>query len=183
MLILTNCKHILYNFIVRKIGDNMNKVVKNKKGFTLVELLAVIVVLAIIILIAMPSVMSAMDKARRNALVTEATEITKIAQTAYADDSMGTGITAICYNFYYLVKEGYLDKKMDGYSGAVYLSIDAKGKVHSKIAISNGVYGYYGDPKNMVSSKLESIPEVENNCKNIPDVAKEYQEKLSEKSE
>ena len=45
----------------------MRKMKNNKKGFTLVELLAVIVVLAIIILIAMPSVMSAMDKARRNA--------------------------------------------------------------------------------------------------------------------
>ena len=40
----------------------MKDIIKNKKGFTLVELLAVIVVLAIIILVAMPNVMSAMEK-------------------------------------------------------------------------------------------------------------------------
>lgn len=145
----------------------MKKIVKNKKGFTLVELLAVIVVLAIIILIAMPSVMSAMDKARRNALITEVTEITKIAQTAYADDSMGTGITSICYNLEYLVEHGYLDKKLEGYTGAVLLSVNADGKVSSDIIISNGVYSYTGSTKEVSNDNLKSSPTVTNNCSNF----------------
>lgn len=119
----------------------MNKSnLKNKKGFTLVELLAVIVVLAIIILIAMPSVMSAMDKARRNALITEANEITKIATTAYADDSMGTGITKVCYNLKYLSDNGYLDKNLSDYTGQVGVEVDANGKVTTKVWLSNGIY-------------------------------------------
>ena len=119
----------------------MKKMLKNSKGFTLVELLAVIVVLAIIILIAMPAVMSAMDKARRNALVTEATEIAKVAQTAFADKSMGgTGLTDACFGLHYLVDEGYLDKKLDGYSGFITVTVDAKGKVSVKTDISNGIY-------------------------------------------
>lgn len=114
---------------------------KNKKGFTLVELLAVIVVLAIIILIAMPSVMSAMDKARRNALITEATEITKIAATAFADDSMGTGLTSECYSLQALKNGGYLDKNLKDYSGSVSISIDSNtGAVTRKIWLSNGIY-------------------------------------------
>lgn len=118
----------------------MRKMKNNKKGFTLVELLAVIVVLAIIILIAMPSVMSAMDKARRNALITEATEIVKIATTAYADDSMGTGITKVCYNLKYLADNGYLDKNLTGYTGQVGVQVDATGKVETQIWLSNGIY-------------------------------------------
>lgn len=114
---------------------------KNKKGFTLVELLAVIVVLAIIILIAMPSVMSAMDKARRNALITEASEITKIAATAFADDSMGTGLTSKCYSLQALKDGGYLDKNLKDYSGSVSISIDSNtGAVTRKIWLSNGIY-------------------------------------------
>lgn len=141
------------------------KLAKNTKGFTLVELLAVIVVLAIIILIAMPSVMSAMDKARKNSLVTEISEIAKIAQTAYADDSMGTGITSKCYKLQDLVDNGYMDKKMSGYSGAVSLSVNpSNGKVSSKIRISNGVYKYEGFVQEADVSKLKSGATVNNNC-------------------
>ena len=41
----------------------------NKKGFTLVELLAVIVVLAIIMLLAIPNVLSVLNVSRRKAFV------------------------------------------------------------------------------------------------------------------
>lgn len=117
------------------------ELLNNKKGFTLVELLAVIVVLAIIILIAMPSVMSAMDKARRNALVTEVNEISKIAQTAYADKSMGgTGLTSACFNLKYLVDNGYMDKKLESYTGYVIVEVSDSGKVSTKADISNGIY-------------------------------------------
>ena len=144
---------------------------KNKKGFTLVELLAVIVVLAIIILIAMPSVMSAMDKARRNALITEASEITKIATTAYADDSMGTGITKVCYNLKYLSEQGYLDKNLSGYTGQVGVEVDSNGKVLTKIWLSNGIYKITtGDidgasPTGLsVKDNISSGDKTENNC-------------------
>jgi len=39
----------------------------NKKGFTLVELLAVIAILAIILLIAVPAILGVIDEARKNA--------------------------------------------------------------------------------------------------------------------
>lgn len=146
----------------------MKKRMENKKGFTLVELLAVIVVLAIIILIAMPSVMGAMDKARRNSLVTEASEIAKIAQTAYADDSAnGTGIKAICYNLEYLVENGYMDKKLgNDYKGGVLLVVDdSTGKVTTKINLTNGVYSIKDkDPKTVDASKLSGDVNIDNNC-------------------
>lgn len=59
----------------------------NKKGFTLVELLAVIVVLAIIMIIAIPSVLNSMATAKKNSfkvfgqdVIRKAMEIREIAE-------------------------------------------------------------------------------------------------------
>ncbi|MBE6161277.1 MAG: type II secretion system protein [Firmicutes bacterium] len=123
----------------------------NKKGFTLVELLAVIVVLAIIILVAMPNVLSAMDKARRNALVTEASEFAKIAQAAYSDDAMNGGLTTgnsetgYCYSMDYLINKGYMDKKKGGNDhGSVLLQVSNTGETTYTIWLSNGTYSING---------------------------------------
>lgn len=70
---------------------------KNTKGFTLVELLAVIVILAVLIVIAMPSVLKIMENARRSAFETEVKSYLKAAQTQYANDlaeGATTGATA-----------------------------------------------------------------------------------------
>ena len=49
----------------------MNENNNNLRGFTLVELLAVIVVLAIVMLIALQAVLPAMERARRSSPVSE----------------------------------------------------------------------------------------------------------------
>ncbi len=65
---------------------------KNKKGFTLVELLAVIVVLAIIMIIAVPQVMTAMDNARANTFKIEVQKVIRAAMTQQSADDL-TGVT------------------------------------------------------------------------------------------
>ena len=57
----------------------MNK----RKGFTLVELLAVIVILAIIMIIAIPSVLGTMTTARKKSFVEYATKVYMAAQSKY----------------------------------------------------------------------------------------------------
>jgi len=52
----------------------------NKKGFTLVELLAVIAILAILVIIALPNVMGMFNQAKKNSFTTEVKEIYKVAQ-------------------------------------------------------------------------------------------------------
>lgn len=140
----------------------MRKMKNNKKGFTLVELLAVIVVLAIIILIAMPSVMSAMDKARKNSLVTEATEIVKIAQTAYADDMMNALVPAnsegYCYSLQYLISEGYMDKNLGGTGnsatewGSVLLTVDQNSVATYTVYLTNKIYSINGVSSTAITS-------------------------------
>ncbi len=59
-----------------------------KKGFTLVELLAVIAILAILVIIALPNVMNLFNRAKQNAFETELKEVFKTAQQQWIADSM-----------------------------------------------------------------------------------------------
>ena len=62
---------------------------KNRKGFTLVELLAVIAILAIIVIFATPKVIQLFNNARRSAFDTEIRTLYKQAKS----DFMATSIT------------------------------------------------------------------------------------------
>lgn len=55
----------------------------NKKGFTLVELLAVIAILAILVIIALPNVLGMFNQAKKDTFTTETKEMVKIAQQQY----------------------------------------------------------------------------------------------------
>ena len=59
-----------------------------KKGFTLVELLAVIAILAILVIIALPNVMGMFNTAKENSFKTEVKEIFKTAEQTWIQDSM-----------------------------------------------------------------------------------------------
>ena len=65
----------------------------NKKGFTLVELLAVIVVLAVILVIAIPNVLSIIDKSRKDSTVSTGKMMVKAAQLAIAQGQTADGTT------------------------------------------------------------------------------------------
>ena len=127
----------------------MKKILKNKKGFTLVELLAVIVVLAVIILIAMPSVMNSMAKARRNSFVIEANEVIKSAQTAYAQYLMnGGGGSEICVPYKVLIDSGYIEKNDPNYTGSVKIKTSETGASTYTVWLSNKTYRIgYDDSK------------------------------------
>ena len=59
-----------------------------KKGFTLVELLAVIAILAILVLVAVPNVLSMFNKAKKDTFLTEAKNIFKESASKYISDNM-----------------------------------------------------------------------------------------------
>ena len=116
----------------------------NKKGFTLVELLAVIVVLAVIMLLAVNAVIPQMNKARKNAFVTEANAFIDAAGTYY-QNAMLTGeggMTAAggCVNIADLIGP-YIEKDSDDYKGHIDIAIDnATNKATYTISLSNGQY-------------------------------------------
>lgn len=60
---------------------------KNKKGFTLVELLAVIAILAILVIIALPNVINLYNKAKKHAFIVEAQNVIKSATSKFIEES------------------------------------------------------------------------------------------------
>ena len=135
----------------------MGKIKLNKKGFTLIELLAVIVILAILILLAMPSVLSIMENARKNAFITEAQSFTKAANTKYAQDVLNDpNSETTCYS----IKQLPVDKDLTDYTGSIQIvTDDGTGKVSYKIWLSNKEFSITGqDSADLDIEKLDGTP-------------------------
>lgn len=61
---------------------------KNKRGFTLVELLAVIAILAILVILALPNVMNMYVRAKKNTFLTEAQNILKESTNKFIQEGV-----------------------------------------------------------------------------------------------
>ncbi len=123
-------------------------ILKNKKGFTLVELLAVIVILAVIIVIASSSVGGLMTEARKNALAIEGNELVNAAKNAYQlailNGEVGSGDA--CFSLEYLYKKDYFSKGSDNkYKGSALVQKNADGIVKYSFWITNGSYVVAGE--------------------------------------
>ena len=113
---------------------------KNKKGFTLVELLAVIVVLAIIMIIAVPAVLDSMSNAKQGSLKVEARKVLSKAlekrQAAELTNDQNV-LSKTCFDLSELVE-----------TGSTY-----KGKV---VYTSGEWYVYISDGTNLIKNKKSS---------------------------
>ncbi len=144
----------------------MKNIKKNKKGFTLVELLAVIVVLSIIILIASSGIGSAMQKARKSALAIEGNELINAAKSAYQLDILDNNVKSgsACYSLEYLYQEGYYSKGLDqDYVGSVLVKSDGS-KVSYNFWITNGSFAFSDKPAGTTGSDATSDGTTSNSC-------------------
>lgn len=88
----------------------------NKKGFTLVELLATIVILAIVMLVGISAVGPIMANSRKSALKSDGVDLMNAAKTAYQAEAMTNDPAfqpnqSICFDINWLVKKGYAENK------------------------------------------------------------------------
>lgn len=74
---------------------NMKKRIKNEKGLTLIELLAVIVILAIIAAIAIPAIGNIIQNSRDKAVLTEASNLLSGAKIAITDNACGAAVSSV----------------------------------------------------------------------------------------
>ena len=89
----------------------MKNVSLNKKGFTLVELLAVIVILALLIVITANTVLPMMNKSKDNAMVVYAERVLSNASASYQADTITSGSKA---------EKGYSIKDLMGTDAEYY---------------------------------------------------------------
>lgn len=143
---------------------------KNKKGFTLVELLAVIAILAILVLISMPSIMSMFRNARKDTFLNEVKSMLTGAESAFLSESLKNNKIDVVASDDELVniansklKEGENPKisgKMD-YQGKkidYYIELDNHGKP-IKYVFSDGNYAIFSIKGKTELEKTDIIEE------------------------
>ena len=105
----------------------------NKTGFTLVELLAVIVILAILVIIALPNVLKMFNDAKKNSFVTETKTVYSEVSKKYISESMkGNKLT-------YVSSEDDTKLEMTGRDLQYCVFLNDDGTIKS-MKVSNGEY-------------------------------------------
>ena len=82
----------------------LKRFIRNEKGLTLIELLAVIVILGIIAAIAIPSIGGLIENSRKDAHIANAQQMVNAARLAYTADN-----TVTEYTLQYLEEKKYLE--------------------------------------------------------------------------
>lgn len=159
----------------------MEKNYKNmydKRGFTLVELLAVIVVLAVVMLIAINSILPQIDKARKNAFGIEALSFADAAEQYVLENQLTNSDFVIapgaekCIKASTLIGKGLLDMDDTKYGGYVEISRNTEGLYQYTVNLykSNGFYieGHDGkkevDPSNVKEDCTADVKTKEAAC-------------------
>lgn len=138
------------------------KIKNNKKGFTLVELLAVIVVLAVIMVIAVPSVLTQMNTAKQKSFQMWAEKMLSNAMIVYESQSLIGDFTdakktsdgKICYSYKDLGLKGAGD-----YRG--YIVVDRSTTIGVEttytVYLADQTYAYDGVLSSEVYNNLKAI--------------------------
>lgn len=142
----------------------------NKKGFTLVELLAVIAILAILVIIALPNVLGMFNDAKKSTFNTEVQSIFKQAQTDFVQDSIKSAGPQTYCTAKYCNTENKLNLET---TKDYYVNLDASGNVlNVVVSDASFAYGIKG-----TAIKVNDIDE--NDVKGIGDVTLPNAESVS----
>ena len=123
----------------------------NKKGFTLVELLAVIAILALLVIIALPNVLKMFNQAKKDMFLTEAKTIYKEISKKYISETMRGNKISIISN-----TNNKLDLESNNLKYKVKLNNDGSIK---KFEVSNGNYCISGKFNNLSDLTTDKITE------------------------
>ena len=145
-----------------------------KRGFTLVELLAVIAILAILVIIALPNVMNMFNTAKKNSFITELKTIYTAAEQTWMLDNMNSssemvyarGTTEKCE------KELDLTGRTNLY---YYIRFDQGGNIVEYYA-TDGTFQFQSDK---VGLKKTDIEDVDTSCSYLENENEGYTSTIS----
>ena len=127
------------------------------KGFTLVELLAVIAILAVLVIIALPNVMGMFKTAKKNSFTTEAKNIAKATEETWISHSMFNTSEEIfsrcqegCSNPLDLSGRDNLD---------YYVKVDKSGNI-VEFYVTDGTYQYSYEGTGLTLEDINGVDEV-----------------------
>ena len=143
---------------------------KNKKGFTLVELLAVIAILAILVIIALPNVINMYNNARKQVFLTEAQSVATTSEKKFLSDSISGGIKGSIYCKSKTDEKNPLD--MTGGKKYYYVEVGNKGETNKLIVWDDSRYIKYvsNGTKELSDLTVDEVVERDNSsftCGNV----------------
>ncbi len=125
----------------------------NKKGFTLVELLAVIAIMGVLLIIAVPNIVETLRKARRSTFTEDIQSIYKVAVSQATADSIGKRHAITYCRKNGEACEGYEELELTGSKAIDYvITVDEKGMI-TFFAATNGTFEYTSSMSYTIKTK------------------------------
>ena len=122
------------------------------KGFTLVELLAVIAILAVLVIIAMPNVLSMFNQAKLSSFVTEVQKIMDTATTTFTKDALTNSGKTVYYSSESNNKLNPKKLDMSGNEKKYFIEMDRNGNFKRVVVYDSNycydIYTTYGSASN-----------------------------------
>lgn len=133
---------------------------KNKKGFTLVELLAVIAILAILMLLIMPNILNLFQNGRRDAFINQIQTVWRTANQQFVSSSFSSNpLSAFCDKSQNLNNCKELDLGNTDVKYFVMLNSEAN---VSQIAVSDGYFCYVANSNPKINIKRNEVGNSDN---------------------
>ncbi len=138
----------------------------SKKGFTLVELIAVIAILSILLVLALPQVLELFNDSRESAFITQVQSIYRAAEEQYVSDQLLPSASSTSVSYCKSSSGSGTSSTLNISNDDVYYDIEfnSEGQI-TKIIVTDGKYSYTNNSSSAI--KIGDIKDVDEDIATI----------------